>query len=145
MALKDELVCKICNMIVEDPVLLPCKCPIYICRVHLINRSESIECANCHVSFTPPVGFIVNTLAKSVLEAETYLDFYEKSLKLLINDMNNQLSQLSNAFNTKSIQIDTFCTEHFASVRVMIGHRRAEMINEINGGKFEDNARLTLK
>ena len=58
MNLKENLICNICNKILDDPVFLQCHC--YVCNEHMSSKINTIKCLNCNEEFPKSKRFKSN-------------------------------------------------------------------------------------
>ena len=79
MNFKSELTCQLCNMILSDPVSMPCFC--VICRKHIHQKNE-IECLLCNRTHQITHDSIRTCkTSKKFIELDVYLSDEEKSFK----------------------------------------------------------------
>ena len=81
MNYKEDLTCKNCNIILDEPISLPCGC--WICNHHVTHecakRKKTIKCVSCNkYYYIPKDGYRINKTAKKLLEQEMFLSQEEK-------------------------------------------------------------------
>ena len=126
MGKKEELICNICQLIVKDPVSLPCYC--IVCGEHLLDGSKLkkiIKCKTCDDEFNvPDVGFKTNKFAARILSNQTHLSKEEQKLKKDITAMNHQLAELLSTLNSEKSSIEVACSDRFSDIRRQIDIHR---------------------
>ena len=89
---KEEVICVLCNLVLNDPITFPCDC--LSCNEHLNDHfviDNKISCPKCKQEFpTTKENFRTNKLAKNILYKESYLNKEEKKVK---KDALNLLNQ----------------------------------------------------
>ena len=111
MSLKSELICNICQMILSDPVTLPCSS--MICGEHLqdgANKHVRIRCLKCDTEFDVP--------------KELHLDEKEKSIRHAIQLLIPQMEQLQVDLKRKHSNLQRSCPDHFSKIRRNIDSQR---------------------
>ena len=94
MNFKSELTCQMCNMILSDPVSMPCYC--VICRKHIHERNE-IKCFSCNLTHQITHESIRTCkTSKKLIELEVYLSEEEKSFK---NSIQNEFNKFNSILN----------------------------------------------
>ena len=126
MSLKSELICNICQMILSDPVTLPCSS--MICGEHLqdgANKHVRIRCLKCDTEFdVPESGFLANEIVANILAKEFHLDEEEKSIRHAIQLLIPQMEQLQADLKLKSLDLERSCPDYFSKTRRNIGSQR---------------------
>ena len=120
------LVCKICDLIYERPVKLPCGKTT--CNSHLLKLNggflSEIDCPFCQNKHEVPTrGFYPNFHIQKQIEQRKGID--------LKGDMEESLVNLDNIF-TKTDQSDDFIAEHFSKIKTQINNQREIIIEQIN-------------
>ncbi len=92
MTIKAEFVCKTCNLILSDPVVVPCSCGT-TCKSHLDElvantQLTSVTCKHCHHTFDipQPGGFVVDDKLRKSIEKDAHLSENQKKLKKAFGD-----------------------------------------------------------
>ena len=121
MNYKEDLTCKNCKIILNEPISLPCGC--WICNHHVTHecakRKKTIKCISCKkYYYIPQDGYRINKTAKKLLEQEMFLSQEEKQFK----------ESLQHEFNELQRQLETIKTnthERFNEIRVKIETRNS--------------------
>ena len=83
MSLKTALICNICELVLHDPVTLPCLC--VVCKDHLHDGSTKnglIKCLKCGKCFgILDTEFPTNEILSNTLDNEFHLSEEEKALR----------------------------------------------------------------
>jgi WD40 repeat protein len=131
---KSDVTCRICHMVLRDPIQLPCFCTI--CKEHISDNTVKdglIKCDPCGDDFRViDIKVKENTVLKKVLEAEHHLSNQEKEAKKEIHDKINQFHQLYDQFIDNSKNFDLICHEHFAEIQRLIDIQREELKAQID-------------
>ena len=139
MNFKEDLTCPCCKMILDVPVSLPCGC--LICNGHVtekLNSINEIKCITCNkIHQIPLEGFIVNKMAKKLIEQEMFLSDDEKLLKKSIQD---EFNNLRNNLDTNFKDEFSKCHERFDDIREQLQTRKETLkkrIDEISSQMFQ--------
>ena len=134
MRLTSVLVCKICELVLHDPVTLPCLC--VICKEHLYDGSAkngSVKCLKCGKCFAIPESeFPANEMATNILDNEFHLSEEEKALRKTFQDMIEQLKQLQSEVDKKQADLQMISFNKFSEIRLKIDILREEMKKKID-------------
>jgi len=139
MNFKEDLTCPCCKMILDVPVSLPCGC--LICNGHVtekLNSINEIKCITCNkIHQIPLEGFIVNKMAKKLIEQEMFLSDDEKLLKKSIQV---EFYNLKNNLDTNLNEQVSKCRERFGDIREQLQTRKETLkkrIDEISSQMFQ--------
>ena len=134
MRLTSVLVCKICDLVLHDPVTLPCLC--VICKEHLYDSSAkngSIKCLKCGKCFAIPESeFPANEMATNILDNEFHLSEEEKALRKTFQEMLKKLKKLQKEVRKRQTDLELSSFDHFSGVRLKIDILREEMKKKID-------------
>ena len=104
MTVKQEFLCKTCQLILHEPVLVPCSCT-YTCKSHLDDllantQLNSITCKQCNHTYDipQPNGFVVDDKLRKSIEKDTHLSENQKKLKKAFADSLKGKSQTQLSF-----------------------------------------------
>ena len=129
MSFKSAFICNICNLVLKDPITLPCLC--VICGQHLHDGSSKygmIKCLKCGEVFDiPKEGFEANTFMATNLDEELYLTEEEKCIKHAIQNLIQKLEQLKEELMRKHSNLERISFDHFSEVRRQIDIHREEL------------------
>jgi hypothetical protein len=141
MSVKLDFQCSYCNIILKNPIHLPCFCDT-ICAEHLkdsnVLKEKCIKCNRCKEVF--PLNesdFKSNRIVSNLLTKEIYLSDKEKNLKSTLEaklkvfyDRVEQLEQNKNVSVTES-------HNHFQEIRRKLDLQREELKEKIDKIYFE--------
>ena len=134
MSLKLELTCRICKLVLKDPVSFPCHC--VVCGEHVHDGSVKngiIKCLKCDEDFdVPENGFRSNDMATNILAKELHLSEEEKTIKNSIHEMIKKLEQLQYELKQKHTDLDRLNFDHFSEIRRKIDIQREELKAKID-------------
>ena len=139
MNYKEDLTCKNCNIILNEPISLPCGC--WICNHHVphecAKRKKTIKCVSCNkYYYIPKDGYRINKTAKKLLEQEMFLSQEEKqfkeSLQLELNDLQRQLEALKTNANERSNEIRIKIETRNSQLKQQIDNISNQMITTLN-------------
>ena len=132
---KQELLCRICNRILKDPVHLPCYCTI--CDVHLKDDTLNgilFKCATCGDEFVlKNIQYKVSRFAKLMLDKEEYLSDDEKAIKSDVGQILDQFQQLFDQFKQEQTSFAQNASKHFAEIKQQIEIQRENLKEKIDG------------
>jgi WD40 repeat protein len=126
MSIKADLMCKICNQILDDPIFLPCFCSS-ICQAHIgyLKSIRDFKCDICHEKINIPVeGFKPNKPFKNFIEKNGYLTEEEKKAKINLESLLKDVSHFLNEIGEKSREIETFNFDQFSNIKRDVERRR---------------------
>ena len=93
---KSDLMCTICERVLDEPIQLPCFCTI--CNVHLRDgyvENGMISCKTCAQNFNVGrITVVANKHVKILLNSGHHLSEQEKGLKFRINNALENLLEL---------------------------------------------------
>ena len=120
------LICKMCNLIFERPIKLPCRKTI--CNSHLLdsngNYLTEFDCQFCQNKHEVSIrGFHPNFHIQKQIEQRPGID--------LKKDIEESLVNLDNIYKRTEKNENTI-TEHFSKMRIEINQQREILINQIN-------------
>ena len=131
---KSDLVCKICQRILDDPIHLPCFCTI--CKAHLQDKSVkngTLSCESCGDTFdVENLKVRTNTHVKIIVEANEHLTQQEKDVKRDIQACIQTWSQLYAQFVNELNYLETNSHEHFTELRRQIDIHREQLTQKID-------------
>ena len=133
MRLKSSFVCSICNLVLKNPVKLPCL--DLICRKHVRDsaKNASIRCTKCEKDFTvPQQGFESNTVMATKLSKLLHLSIEEKRIKHTIEGVISQIEQLTENLNRMHSDLEQNSFAHFAEIRRKIEIQRKSLNAKID-------------
>ena len=129
MSVKDEFICKTCNLILSEPVQVPCSCG-HTCKAHLDEQIantqlNSLTCKHCHHTYDIPQsgGFRVDEKLKKVLEKEPYLSENQRKLKKAFGDSLKDLDFTCHEFATKFDKLTAMHQSHFSNLKRIVETR----------------------
>ena len=135
MNFKKACTCNLCQMILDDPISLPCKC--LICSRHLVEKSlllsnKQIKCVSCNQTHKiTRDSFRTCKATKKLIEQtndliknEMYLSDVEKQLK---NSLQTEFLQFKSKFETNLNELKTKSQEHFSKIRDKVDLRREQL------------------
>lgn len=137
---RNELTCQICLLILNQPVLLPCKClsPSSICKTHL--TQTEFECRKCQTKLN--LNLIEPKYDEQILyklEQYHYLPHKQREIKLSLDakvkrvkDNLDKEKEVSQNANTLKI------ADHFYDLRNQIDIVRETVLNELLKNSNED-------
>ena len=135
---KVDLVCPICQKILNEPVQLPCFCTI--CNAHLTDQTVSkegfIKCVTCKEDFDVANSRCKeNKLAKILLEGDGHLTEPEKAAKLNILNTFERIMAMQNQLRNTNDQglIELNCFEHFGEIK-----RKLDIQREVLKAQVDD-------
>lgn len=124
--MQSSLICKICNLIFERPVKLPCRNTI--CVSHLLDSNgcliNSFDCSICqHSHNVTPSGFHPNFFIQKLIN--------ERKETIFKKEMKDSIENIFRVF-TKFEKTDNTITEHFSQIRTKIIQQKEILIDQIN-------------
>ena len=132
--LKSDFICCICQMVLNDPVTLPCTSDI--CSEHLRDgtaKNGTIRCMKCEKDFdVPQRGFTPNLILSDLLASELHLSEEEKSIKRAIQDQILKLIQIQHDVKQTHIDMEITSFQHFTEIRRKIDLQREELKAKID-------------
>ena len=136
------LVCKVCNLIYELPVKLPCGKSL--CRTHLLDSNGALkahyDCIFCeNVHLIPPNGFRTNFHIRSQVDSNVHLKQNQVNLK---NRINEKLYQLKSVYD-KFDENESFLSDFFAQLENQINLHREQLKSQID--KLADDMLTEIK
>ena len=113
--IKEKFTCKVCNLIFETPIFLPCFNTI--CKKHF-NEFIQKPCIFCKQKHeTPNDGiFKTNDILNDIILSEGHLQPKEKEAKIELEKANQELNELYEKFENKESSLEVFSYDHFADV-----------------------------
>ena len=136
MDLKKDLICKICEKILNEPITLPCLCA-YICNSHVEDlvrkKKTSIKCQFCEKEWCiPKKGFEKSEVVQNFIKKNGHLNKDEIKIKI---DMESSLENLETVYQDFKLKLREFALfkyEHYENIRRNIDIRRESLIEKIN-------------
>ena len=124
--IKLEFVCKICNQILKEPILLPCH-HAAICQMHLNISLATFKCRKCGniYKFADISNEIDATLQARLYEGE-YLSDDEKQIKKQLYDRLNEIECKQEEFCQAFYKLELDSHENFAEMRRLIDLQHEE-------------------
>ncbi len=129
--IKEKFTCKVCNLIFETPIFLPCFNTI--CKKHF-NEFIHKPCIFCKQKHdTPNDGiFKTNDILNDIILSEGHLQPKEKEAKIELENANQELNKLYEKFENKESSLEVFSYDHFADVMNKIEIQREELKIEVD-------------
>lgn len=134
MSIKSDLMCKICNQILDDPIFLPCFCAS-ICSIHIgyLKEIRDYKCDICNEKIYIPVeGLKNNKPFKSFIEKNGHLTEEEKKAKINLQSLLNDVARFLNEIEEKGIEIERFNSDQFSNIKRDIERRRETLKMKID-------------
>ena len=131
MSTRSDLLCMICDKILNKPVTLPCSCTM--CQIHVNefckkHKKISIACQSCTKEiYIPEQGFEINKIIKNLIEKDVHLSKKEKEIKKSTTKALNELERLFAEFKCKESEFELTNFEHFATIKRNIDLRRESL------------------
>ena len=134
MSLKKVFVCNICELVLKDPVTLPCL--TLICGEHLRDgtaKNGSIRCNACEKVFRVcDKNITTDEIVNNILAKDVHLSDEEKAIKHAIQFQAHQLEQLQSDVKRKQIDMEVVSFDHFTEIRRNIDIQREELKAKID-------------
>ncbi len=137
MRLKSDVICNICQKVVNNPVFLPCHS--VVCGDHMNDntaRNNMLKCEHCQKEFEMPInGFPICSIVNSILQQEFYLNVEGRDMKHSIQDLIYQLDNIQHNLKSSLIETEVFIIDFFSEIR-----RQIDIHRELVHKKFADAA-----
>jgi WD40 repeat protein len=130
MNFKENLICKLCNKFLHDPVFLPCFC--YVCNEHMSSSGNKITCLTCNEEFPKSKRFKSNEFAKKFLNSDLHLTEEQRSTKQSITKMFSEFDCLLEEFKSNQANFEINISERFNEIRNKIDLQREELKKKID-------------
>ena len=132
--LKLEVACVMCNMVLNDPVTIPCGC--HSCNEHLHDHfaiDNKIKCSKCNQVFEiPKEGFRVSyKTVKNIVNKDLYLSKEEKACKNELQTLLEILRNKNDEFLKNNVNLELCNEEHFSELIRQIDLHREKLKLEI--------------
>lgn len=150
MSIKTDLMCKICNQVLEDPIFLPCFCAS-ICNIHIgyLKSIREFKCEICKEKINIPLeGFKSNKPFKNFIEKNGHLSDEEKRAKINLETLLNEVKEFLNEIDDKSREIEAFNFDQFTNIKRDIDRRRETLkmkIDEMASDLLEKVEKIEVK
>ena len=131
MRYKEDVTCSLCNLILDEPVSLPCFC--IICNGHLTDcftSNNEIKCISCNKFYQIPYdGFRTNKTTKKLLEDLVYLSDEEKNLK---SSIQSNFSTFKSQNKTKIKVLKLKSQENLSKIKEKVELRKEQLKKQID-------------
>ena len=126
--IKESLKCRLCNSVLNQPVILPCLNTI--CEAHVIDyKPFKYKCLICKEEHDiPKQGFKENSLAKNIIESRIMEDRDKSSLEL---ESEIGLFDLINEYEQKVFEFEKFRFEKFTEFNQKVEKTRNNLKSKI--------------
>ena len=141
-SLKASLSCKICHLIYENPIKLPCGKSI--CKFHLHDKSEMFTCQFCKSSHViPKQRFYPNFLMTHQINDNLHLNSNELSLKVELKVLLKELEEIIREYKASEHVIDNYFKNMETEINL---HKNVDTTSlKQTICKLDKNFRLELK
>jgi len=135
LAYRKQVICRTCDQIFLDPVLLPCSNTICKSRINDFKQDKCQFCLQSHSTLLNEVK--LNENLNEMLKMCLHLDENEKKLKSQIEKLLETNKNLTEDLKQKEAESEILCFDHFAKIKNDIDLQREELKKRIDELSFE--------